>query len=208
MAYQEQKRKGNPTAIERLMDEADKRGFALVEKDFVKGYTKNGAYDVDAKGVGKYIEHAIPGLFKPVDHTDFQAVCDATEKYYRDCETADIVPSMAGLCLRLGISKTLFSLWKAGKKGDHRYKELAERCAMANEAITSELALQNRINNIAAIVQLKNNYGYTDEQKVVVESGKESVVDDSLQMADVLAIADSTTPEKARYKELDKPAEE
>lgn len=203
MAEQEKGKPGRPSAISKLAAEADKRGYMLVEKTPV-GFEKLGKnIPVNAEGVGKHIGASLPYLFTNLDLNDFPAVCDTCTQYFIDISERDIIPSITGLCVRLGITRVEFSYWRAGKKRDHRYKELADRCSTLIESATVELAAQNKMNVIASIVQLKNNFGYTDEQKVVVEQ-KESVVDDTMQMADVLALAGAEEPKKAKYSEVDK----
>lgn len=192
-----------PTAIQKLAEEADKRGYMLVPKE-AKGITSMGSkIPIMNDGVGGILGTELNHLLTTVDINDFEAVSQAALGYFVEVAEKDLPPSVAGLCLRLGISRNVLNNWRTGKARDHRYKELAERCYTLMESTMMTSAMKNKVNPIMTIVQLKNHFGYTDEQKVVVES-KESVVDDSMQMADVLAIAGESTPKKANYTAIDK----
>ena len=196
MAEQEKNKGGRPTIVSKLAEEADRRGYMLVPKQ------ARGA-NVASDGIGKLVGAGLNYLFTNIDTNDFDAVCDAVGQYFYEIAQQDIPPSVAGLCLRLGVSRNVMNMWRTGRMKDHRYKELAERCYTLIESATVEGASLQKINPVFGIFLLKNHHGYSDEQKVVVEQ-KESVVDDTLQMADVLALAGAEQPKEASYTEVDK----
>lgn len=143
---------------------------------------------------------------KPVDLNDFRAVKSRVQTYFNDCIRYDLKPTLIGVCRRLGITKQAFWKWRTGAARNSNYQKLAEDIYAIIEEMTVELAYNNDINNIQAIVQLKNHFGYTDEQKVVVEP-RQSFIDDTMTMADVLAIAEQPTPKIAEFTDINESAE-
>lgn len=202
MAEEQKGKAGRPTIVSKLAEEADKRGFMLVPKQAQGLGDRIAGMKTNADGIGKYVAANLPYLFTNIDINDFEAVCEACIQYFAEIAEQDIPPSVPGLCLRLGVSRHVLNNWRSGKNRDHRYKELAERCYALIESATVEGAEQQKINPVMSIFILKNNHGYSDEQKVVVEN-KESVVDDTLQMEDVLALAGAEQPKKAEYTDID-----
>ena len=172
-------------------ERAQKREIA--KKEFLEGEPSENQ---------KLLRSALDGWSaKPINLDNFDEVSKRARTYFRDCIENDTVPTMIGDCRRLGITKMTLWNWRAGKQRDSRYQRLAEDIAGIVEESLVALSLENKVNNIAAIVQLKNHFGYTDEQKIVVEP-KQSFIDDTMTMEDVLAIAESPQPRIAQYSEL------
>ena len=150
----------------------------------------------------RMLRYALDGWAeKPVNLDDFRAVKARVQTYFNDCVKYDLKPTVIGVCRRLGVTKQVLWRWRNGERRDGNYQRLAEDIYAIIEEMTVELAYNNDINNIQANVQLKNHFGYTDEQKVVVEP-RQSFLDDTMTMADVLAIAESPAPKIAQYTEI------
>ena len=151
--------------------------------------------------VGKYVAHAMATLrYTPPDLDNIVSIRACADRYLLDCIENDIIPNITGLCRRIGITTRTLNEWKAGRSRNPDYKNFAQQYAQLIEEVIVDLSLDNKCNNIAAIVQLKNHFGYTDEQKMVVEN-KQSVIDDSLNMQDVLDLASAEQPKIAQFSE-------
>lgn len=103
----------------------------------------------------------------PID--DAQAVQERIELYFALCEADDAKPSVAGLALSLNINKEYLWRLRTGQRGKNKDVEAALQKAMRVLEFVLVDALQTgRVNPAAGIFLLKNNFGYADEQHIVI----------------------------------------
>ena len=156
----------------------------------------------------KLLRYALDGWSeKPVNIDNYQEVERRAKTYFRDCMQNDITPTMIGVCRRLGITKQAMWNWRTGARRDARYQQLATNIYNTLEENLVTQALNNDVNGIQAIFLMKNWFNYTDEQKVVLEP-KQSIIDDSMTMEDVLAIAENPAPQEATYTDINESEEQ
>ena len=116
------------------------------------------------RNVYKYIRE-IKAISKPhID--DAEGVKKACETYMAISEKYEIKPSIAGLALALGASRTTMLKWLNGEVTIKTADIIAEYYSLIE--IFDETAMKdNRINPVAGVFNMKNNHGYKDEVEIV-----------------------------------------
>lgn len=121
----------------------------------------------------KYLSHALEvGNLPAVDHNVPAEVEKRCIEYFELCAKNDMKPSMAGLGLAFGVTRKSIWCWINKVDSVHMPDEcrhiLEKAVAMLNAQM--EDYMQNgKINPASGIFLMKNNFGYVDEVKQVVE---------------------------------------
>ena len=118
----------------------------------------------------KYINHSLrlADLGK-VDMSDNAAVSKRVRQYFEICSEDDMKPSVAGLAVALDVDKGYLWEIRTGRKG--KSPEVANTLKRAVTLLDLQMVdyMQNgKINPVSGIFLMKNNFGYTDKQEVVV----------------------------------------
>ena len=101
-----------------------------------------------------------------IDTGNRQAIEERIVEYFNACIANDMRPGVAGLCAALGICRTTWYYWGTGERQD--YQDIVERTRSVMESITEQYMLQGKINPVTGIFLLKNHFGYTDKNEVVL----------------------------------------
>lgn len=121
----------------------------------------------------KYILHALELSELPEINIDDENEVKARIKdYFIICAEADMKPSVPGLALALGLDRR--RLWEIREQKRGMGKNLAVVDAIKKAMKILDLQLNNyaqdgKMNPATAIFLMKNNFGYADEQKIVLE---------------------------------------
>ena len=113
---------------------------------------------------------------KPKKFQDLQALDDAIQDYFVDCDNRGAPYTITGLAYTLETSRaTLLNI----QKNDYYSNDFKKLVSLAKQKIlqrTEEGMLSSRYNAAGSIFTLKNNFGYVDKIEQVVEV-KNSVAD-------------------------------
>lgn len=119
----------------------------------------------------KYINHSLKlSRLNKVDISKVDEVNKRIEEYFSICAKDDMKPSVAGLALAMGIDRTYLWDIRTGRRG--KSPEIADLLKKAMQILDLQMVdyMQNgKINPVSGIFLMKNNFGYTDEQKLVVQ---------------------------------------
>jgi len=127
--------------------------------------------DDETKGT---IQNAIEIMSWPViDRTDPQQVEDRCIKYFEWCAETGSRPGLAALALALGIDRT--TLWRhinGFVASAEPVVPVLKRAVAVMNMLMEEFMMNGKINVVAGIFILKNNYGYKDQSDVVITPQK------------------------------------
>lgn len=119
----------------------------------------------------KYILHSL--RLADLPKCDLKSVEDVTQRikdYFTICAEDDMKPSVAGLALAMDIDRTYLWEIRTGKTGKDPVVVNSIKKAMKILDLQMVDYMQNgKINPVSGIFLMKNNFGYTDEQKLVVQ---------------------------------------
>lgn len=119
----------------------------------------------------KYINHSLRlADFERVNLKSPEAVNERIRTYFQICAEDDMKPSVVGLALCLGIERGYLWELRTGAKGN--VPEVADLLKKAVTILNNQMEdyMQNgKINPVSGIFLMKNHYGYTDKQEVVVK---------------------------------------
>ena len=104
--------------------------------------------------------------------TPEQVLEEAKDYFDQDPET--FRPTIAGLCLHLGVTTTTFYDYESGKRGDE-FTGVFKTIRQALESTVEAVLLYGK-NQTGAIFWLKNHAGYRDQQTVDHTSGGKPIM--------------------------------
>ena len=155
-------------------------------------------YKAQSKEVtDKAIRQSINNAIEDVKRFDGQAkvkledtarVKAIAEAYLESCAVNACFPSMTGLAMALGHTRTNLYIYMQKKQDDETAIFLTQFHDLLAD-ILSENALKGNANNITAIFVLKALYGYKDTQTFELVQGTpftDTTVDDMVQRAELL----------------------
>jgi hypothetical protein len=115
----------------------------------------------------KYLNHALKLAALPkFDTKDIPLLQERIETYFTICAEDDQKPSVAGLALAVGVDRKTIWQWSQTENSD-RSNTIKRAYQILN--LMMEGYMQNgKINPVSGIFLMKNNFGYTDKQEVVL----------------------------------------
>lgn len=128
---------------------------------------------LDPKDVSKYIRFAmVAGLdLPPLNHGDPQAVADRCRQYLEACANEAQKPSVAGLALWLGVGRqTLWTWHNSSDPYGPAHKAIIDRYYALLDAVMNDLFQDSKVNPVAAIFLMKNNFSYRDQAELVMST--------------------------------------
>jgi hypothetical protein len=120
--------------------------------------------DVEPGENRRMLEHALEVMDLPeIDTYDYQQVRRRTAEYFAICAKNDVRPNMAGLALALKMSRQQLQVIRARKtkRPESVVGVLDQASALLNMQMEDYMN-HNKINAIAGIFLMRNNYGYTN----------------------------------------------
>lgn len=115
----------------------------------------------------KYLQHSLTLANLPeIDTKNIQQLEERIFEYFQICAQDDMKPSVAGLALAVGVDRKTLWLWSKTEK--------SERCNVIKRAYQildlqmTDYMQNGKINPVSGIFLMKNNFGYSDQQEVVV----------------------------------------
>lgn len=119
----------------------------------------------------KFLTHALMISKLPkIDTSNPAEVEKRLDEYFQLCAVNDMRPNVPSMALSLGIDRR--TLWKwangegQGKNSDIR--DTIKRAYSLLNILIEEYMQTGKINPVSGIFLMKNNFGYTDKQEVVV----------------------------------------
>jgi len=158
---------------------------------YVMGQTgRNSMYDnKDMTKVSMNIDHALRLHELPrVDLNDQKAVHKRINQYFEMCRDDGATPSLPSLSVALGITKNVYLNIENGrnKTAPQWLRAELEAAKTLLNALTEQSMLDGSMQAIPGIFVLKNNYGYRDQQDIVLTPGQQ---EEDIPEADLIAEA-------------------
>lgn len=120
--------------------------------------------------MGRYIRHSLWSYYKePIDISDPAQVERRIGEYFEHCLTDDMKPTVAGICNALGITRATFHNWCEGSCRGATHLDLVKKAKGFLEEMLESYMLGGKVNPVTGIFLMKNNFGYRDQQEVVVK---------------------------------------
>lgn len=118
----------------------------------------------------KFILHSLRlAELQRVNLASTEEVTQRIMTYFEMCAEDDMKPSVAGLALAMGTDRRYLWEIREGKKGKNQGVADALKKAMQILDLQMVDYMQNgKINPVSGIFLMKNNFGYTDQQEVVL----------------------------------------
>lgn len=131
-----------------------------------------------------------------IDTSDPKQITARIGEYFALCVKNDMRPSVAAMALSLGVDRKTLWTWAngegRGKNSDVRNS--VKRAYAALNVMMEDYMQTGKINPVSGIFLMKNNFGYTDKQEVVLTPNN--------------PLGDQTTNEELEQRYLESVADE
>lgn len=108
---------------------------------------------------------------KPIDISDEDQVKQRIIEYFDLAEEHGLKPTVAGLCSSLGINRTTFADWCAGRTRSSTHSLPIKNARQILEDIMEQQMQNGKINPVAGIFLMSNNFGYKQKVDISAEVG-------------------------------------
>jgi len=117
----------------------------------------------------KYLNHNLQIASLPsIDTADEKQVAARITEYFQICAQNDMKPSMAGMALAVGVSRSTLWNWSVGDTRESTHLDLIKKAVQMLDAQMVDYMQNGKINPVSGIFLMKNSFGYKDQQEVVV----------------------------------------
>lgn len=118
----------------------------------------------------KYLNHNLQIASLPsIDTADEKQVEKRIFEYFQICSQNDMKPSMAGMALAIGVSRSTLWEWSVGNVRSNTHFDTIKKAVQMLDAQMVDYMQNGKINPVSGIFLMKNNFGYKDQQEVVVK---------------------------------------
>lgn len=153
-------------------DEIQKVGKEVAKKEKAKRPEKSRQMSVQTNpgDNSKYLNHNIQVASLPsIDTTNPKEVEKRIFEYFQICGENDMKPSMAGMALAIGVSRSTLWEWSVGCNRKDTHTDTIKKAVQMLDAQMVDYMQNGKINPVSGIFLMKNNFGYKDQQEVVVK---------------------------------------
>ena len=116
----------------------------------------------------RYLTYKLDMLKLPtIDTSDEKQVADRIFWYFEFCQETDMKPSVSGLSLALGITRSTLHRWFKGEVSKHN-QAVTEKAYSLLESLWEDYMQNGKVNPVSGIFLGKNHFGYQDKQEMVI----------------------------------------
>lgn len=139
---------------------------------YKSGKLGENAYELQKGDISNLMRQAITlNSWDKIDLDSDEAVEERIAKYWVFCAENDCRPAVSGLALALGIDRRTLQDWKTQRSRAKSNRSDIIKKAYANLEYMWETYMQTgRINPASGCFLGKNNFGYHDDTKIMVET--------------------------------------
>ena len=131
--------------------------------------TKALSVETEAGDNARYLRFSLENAnMPPIDISDPVQVEERINDYFRRAMENDLKPTVAGLCNCLGISRSTFQSWCSGTTRSATHSATIKKAKQILEEMMESYMQNGKINPVAGIFLMSNNFGY--KQKVDVHA--------------------------------------
>lgn len=133
--------------------------------------------NMEAGDNSRYTSHSLEiASLPPIDLNDPTAVWARIQEYFHIVVKNDMKPTLAGVSMALGMSRSQFYNWAfETKRAGQPQVEMAQKVYQILNSSWEDYMLNGKVNPASGIFIGKNNFGYSDEQKLTISNNSDSV---------------------------------
>lgn len=145
---------------------------------------------VEPGEMSRFIRHSLWSYYaEPIDISDPEQVRRRIEDYFHHCMEDDMKPTVMGICNSLGISRATFHEWCTGGRRGGSHVDIIKKAKDFLEEMMECYMVNGKVNPVTGIFLMKNNFGYRDQQEVVLKPSMD--------------LGDEVSPEDLQHKYLE-----
>lgn len=116
----------------------------------------------------RYLENSLRLMdLPPIDKKDPEQVKKRVIEFFEICQEDDARPTLEALALATGIDRRRLTEYR--KNPNHPLFDICYRAHLLLQKQMVDYMVNGKINPVSGIFLLKNNFGYRDQQDIVVE---------------------------------------
>ena len=146
---------------------------------YKSGKVGDNAYELQTGDVSNIMQQAITlNTWKKIDLDSDKAVDDRINEYWLFCAENDCRPAVSGLALALGIDRQTLYGWKTGqRRANSKRADIIKKAYSILEFMWENYMQTGKINPASGCFLGKNNFGYHDDTKVILETSVQAEPD-------------------------------
>lgn len=113
------------------------------------------------------------GQIKKPDFKKPEDIIRACDTYFSLCKQDNQKPTMSGLAMALGTNRRTLLKWYSGETRIYN-REIIQQYFNLLETFDEMMLRDGKVNPIASVFIMKNNYGYTDKSEVKITDSEMS----------------------------------
>lgn len=115
----------------------------------------------------RYLNHSLTLAALPkIDVKNVEQLQNRVAEYFTICSEDDMKPSVSGLALAVGTDRRRLWEWANVEKSDRT--DVIKKAYQMLDLQMTDYMQNGKINPVSGIFLMKNHFGYTDKQEVVV----------------------------------------
>ena len=167
MSEQPIKHRGRPKGSK------DKKPIAVVPG---RRRTQIDTNDARPEEIARAIKNLTVYFNRPHPASD-EEVAERINEYFRDCHEKQMIPTVEGMSLCIGVDRPTVWRWSQGEGCSAARREMIKSAKAILASLDAELVQAGKIPQVVYIFRAKNFYGMSDQQEITINAGNNDTQD-------------------------------
>lgn len=106
-----------------------------------------------------------------------EEVAERINEYFRDCHEKQMIPTVEGMSLCIGVDRPTVWRWSQGEGCSAARREMIKSAKAILASLDAELVQAGKIPQVVYIFRAKNFYGMSDQQEITINAGNNDTQD-------------------------------
>ncbi len=132
--------------------------------------------EVEPSAVSDALQGLTTMLNQPkVSPTNGEEVKKRIADYFKHCEETGLIPTIEGVSLALGVSRSAVWRWSKGEGCSYETMQAVQEAKTFLSALDAQLVLTGKINPVSYIFRSKNFYGMQDAVRIEADTNPQRI---------------------------------
>ena len=138
--------------------------------------TQINANDARPEEIARAIKNLTVYFNRPHPASD-EEVAERINEYFRDCHEKQMIPTVEGMSLCIGVDRPTVWRWSQGEGCSAARREMIKSAKAILASLDAELVQAGKIPQVVYIFRAKNFYGMSDQQEITINAGNNDTQD-------------------------------
>ena len=132
--------------------------------------------DARPEEIARAIKNLTVYFNRPHPKSD-EEVAERINEYFRDCHEKQMIPTVEGMSLCIGVDRPTVWRWSQGEGCSAARREMIKSAKAILASLDAELVQAGKIPQVVYIFRAKNFYGMSDQQEITINAGNNDTQD-------------------------------